>query len=587
MPLTDALTLDGVYIDFMSLIPTMTHLFSRAKLNSRFEWYLTPDKFFDKYHDCVTLGARSSWSPMVIHNLGQLRSLTEYEIRNNHFWSNLVSRSIDQHLAQMKANGAFPHLPFIINPNLKISVNKAILDKYSVKYFHLTTEIRLFPQSVAVIHIRVYLKASLTVSTLVDLQREFKDQKIFNLSRSTAKKLGLETCRNYDLQCLFASIADCIRKTLYMNMDELETVDKSPPLMHRVVNPLGSFNLTDADTVALLSFSKNPKENEVKDFIKSKLEKKKDPSDVIAFYYGATLLYTPKNNQRETDCLRTNYTNVVELTLLQDFFLKAIINILDREETRFSFERRRHFGELGDSAIKAIIPSFGYSRQCLRGGHGRLYKLISEKTQHEHKEGNLLMAFEDIVYAQNLIDDMKEPQNTLETMIQKSYDNKFESGLLELNKIQVVQSEGASIISQIEASLLAISQEQRKSPLMQETSVFAKNRTAIGVEFNAYKTSYLPQYKTLVEKLVTEKEQITKNIDAKRQAGEKVPDADKVDKLMKSATDNVDDAKKIEPDLAKEDPKKPKSFLEKAKPYIGLIGGAAISVLKALGYLPA
>jgi hypothetical protein len=583
MTLTDAQPLDGVYIDYMSLTTTMTHLFSRAKLNRRFEWYLSPNNFFNTYHDCVTLSARTSWSPMVIHNLGQLRSLTNYEIRNNHFWSNLVNKDIDQYLLQMQANGAFPYLPFIINPNLKISVNKAILDKYHIEYFHLTTEIHLFPQSVAVIHIRVYLKAPLTISTLVDVQREFSNQRIFYLSQSTAKKMSLETSRSYDLQYIFSSIARCIRKTLYI--DEPETIDKSTPqVMHRVVNPLGSFNLTDAGTVAVLSLSKNPKENEVKDIIESKLNKKKDPSDVIAFSHGATLLYTPKNNQREIDCLRNNYTHAVELVLLQSFFLSAIIDRLDREATRYLLERTRDLGELGDSAIKAIIPSFKPTRQCLLGGHRRLLKLISKKTGIELKEGMLFMSYQDIVIAQSVIDDMKEPQTTLEAMIQKSYDNKFEGGILDFAKITTVQTLGAGIINQIELCIQGIQQEKLKS--FPSVANLAQWRDGMGIQFNVYKTNYLPQYKTLVEKLVAEKDKIEKNVDAKRQAGEKVPDADKVKELLKSATDKTAEAKKIETDLTKEEPNKPKSFLEKAKPYIGLIGGAAMSVLKALGYMP-
>ena len=184
-----------------------------------------------------------------------------------------------------------------------------------------------------------------------------------------------------------------------------------------------------------------------------------------------------------------------------------------------------------------------------------------------------------------IIKQMEAPQNTLLTMMNNADANgDFEGGILTKGIISPVYSLGASIKNQIEAAILQINQEELK--MYPSHTVMQSLTAGILDQMDLYKTQYLSKYKKLVENLLTNKDQIEKNVDQKRQSGEKVPDENSIQELLKNASVLLDDSKKAEPDLKNTDPQKPKSFFEKAKPFLGAAVGAATAVLKALGYIP-
>jgi hypothetical protein len=578
---------EGVYMAFMGFVPTMTHLFDYEKLNPQFNWFLKPDNFCDKYLKC--LPSSKDFYPktprMFIHNLGQLRSLTDYELRNNHFWFNMIdqNQNLFTHLKQMKVDKLFPYLPFIIKPNIKISIDKAVIKKFpNCEYNNVSIEIRLFPQSVTGIHLNAYFKGPFTTDDLVYLGRKFKYQRILILNEVGSKKLELKPSWKYSIHELFNAIKKTIWKTLYR--DKIGTVDESAELVScRMINPLAKFELTNRDMTSLTTLSKNPKHNEIIEALENKLEKTKDPTDVITYHDYTLLIYAPKNTPRELQCLRNNCINVTELTYVQDFFLSRVVDQFDKHNVWSSYEKKNYLLNLDYSAISAIVPSFSKHRENLHGIHRRLYMLISSKTKHQSLEKKILMSYKYSGLAKEIESQLKEPQKYLETIIVNSTDKAMED-LFDIGAVRSLQRKGDNIISAIKTNYVFAEQEEGKSNC--NYTVLQNALMAIDFNINEYKMDYLPRYKNLVKELVGKKEEVKQKTEEKRKEGKKVPEKNTVEKLLDIAKEKLNEANKVEADVQKEDAgKKPKSFFEKAKPYLGAIASGAGAILKALGYI--
>jgi len=571
MAISSSLNLDGVYMDFLGFIPTMTHLFSEKKLNRRFAFLLDPSDYCSEY--------ASGREVLIIHNVGQLRSLTDYEMREHHFWNNLFNKDAFLHFEAMEESRIFPYAPYIIKPNFNISLNLGMIHtRKKIEYSHLATEIRLFPQGATVVHIKVYFKTPLNVEDIVNLQFSLTKQRSFNLTKPTATKLGLKIRRGYSMLQLFSAIGKCISKSLYLG--DAETIDKATQIVtHRIINPLGELDLTDFDVAAIMSLSKKPKTGQVTDSRENRVETVLETGTILAFGNGATLLYAPKIESKAVTCFRNNYSNVVEFALLQDFFLSAINGALNGNV----LESRDLYSS---ECALAVNLSFLHYLQYLFGGHGRLFSLVSQRTGCDSK-GRKLKEMSDIYGPASLIiKQMEEPQSILLTMMNNVDDEEnFEGGILEKANISAVYSLGVGIKTGIESAVLQMRQQQLK--MYPNHAVMQDLQAGILTQMDIYKTTYLVKYKKLVENLLENKEQIKKNADQKRQEGKAVPDEKSVQKLLKDATDMLNESKTAESGLKQTDPQTPKSFFDKAKPYLGAVVGAATAVLKALGYLPA
>ena len=571
MSISGSLELDGVYMDFLGFVPTMTHLFSQKKLNRRFNFLLDPGDYCYRYE----YGSEA----LILHNIGQLRRLTDYEMREHHFWNNLYNKDATIHLEQMKVANLYPYAPYIVKPNFNISLNLEMINaREKIKYSDLTTEIRLFPQGTTVAHIKAYFKISLNIEEIVNLQNALTKRPIFNLTKSTATKLGMETGKGYSMQQLFYAISKCIWKTLYLG--DAETIDKTTQVVtHRIINPLGEIELTDVDVAAIMSLSKKPENGKVKDSKDYRVKPVLVPGTIMAFGNGATLLYAPKTESKAVTCFRNNYSNVVEFSLLQDFILSAFSSALDMN----TLDKRDLFSS--ESAL-AVLLSFSHYSKNIFGGHKRLFKLVTQRTCYESKRRKLEEMSEIYAPASLIIKQMEEPQNILLTMMNNTdAGGNFEGGILTKGNIASVYDMGVSIKNEIEAAMVQIEQQELK--MYPNHAVLQSLQAGILTQMDMYKTKYLVKYKNLVENLLANKEQIKKNVDQKRQAGETVPDENNVQELLKNASNMLSESKNAEPDLTKTDPQKPKSFFEKAKPYLGAVVGAATAILKALGYLPA
>lgn len=579
MSISSGLKLDGVYMDFMGFIPTMTHMFNRKKLNRRFTFLLDPSDYCSTYERAPS--KNYYWWSLFIHNIGLLRRLTFFEAQRHHFWWNLFDKqSSYRHFEQMRHARLYPYAPYIIKPSFGISLNLGMINtRERIKYSHVATEVRLFPQGTTVAHIKVYIKASLGVEETVDLQNALMKDRIFNLTNSTALRLGLKLGTGHDMQHIFSAIGKSILKTIYIG--DLETIDKTTPIMrHRIISPIADFDLTDPDVAAIIVLSKKPRFGEIEDCKKNRVKPVLEPGTIMAFGYGATLLYAPKTDPKVLNCFRNNYSNVVELSLLQDFFLNAIISALNQNTLNSE--------ELFSSEITlAACQSFShYSQHKFGGGHRRLFKLIMRKTHFESKRRKIEKMSEIYAPASLIIKQMEEPQSTLLAMINNTDAQGNFVGTIDAQMvIKPIWNLGDNIKNNIRSAMVQIEQEELK--MYPNIANLQSLKAGILGQMSIYETKYLFQYKNLVEKLLANKEQIKKTADEKRQSNEKVPDENGVQELLKKADEMLNETKRAEPGLKETDSQKPKSFFEKAKPYIGAAVGAASAILKALGYLPA
>lgn len=328
---------DGVYIDFMGYIPLLTHFFAPERLNNRFSFLLEPNTYCKAYASDVTQfndgseNVEPKQKALLIHNLGLLKRLSDHNVNQQHFWHNLCNQEDCQtHLIQMSDSNVYVYLPFTLKPTLNITLDPARLrTSKPIKYCDISTEVRVFPQGAAVVHVRLYIKSPLLVEDLVNLQNALLKEPIFNMSQAKATELGLKSGQGISLQQLFFSIGQCIWKTLYLGKPD--TIDKTTLITkHRILNPMGDAILTDADITALMGPSKNPRVGEIEDMKQGKVEKVLEPGTVLAFYHGATLLYASKT-ESNVSCFRNNYSNVVEFGLMHGFFLTAIEDAMDKD----------------------------------------------------------------------------------------------------------------------------------------------------------------------------------------------------------------------------------------------------------------
>jgi len=506
-------------MDFMGFFPTMTHLFDYKKLNPQFDWFLKTDIFSDKYSKY--LPSRKNFHPkqsqLFINNLGQLRSLTDHELRNNHFWFNMINKNLSTHLYNMKVEKLFPYLPFIIKPKFKIFIDNKIMDKLpNCEYYHISLEIRLFPQSVSVIHIKAYFKGPFTIDDLVFLEKKFKSQRFLILNQLGIKKLNLNPRLKYSIQELFAAIEKTIWKTLYF--DEVGIVDESAEIAScTVINPLAKFKLTKQGMTSLIMRSNNLLDNDIKEVTKNKLKKTRDPTDVIAYNDYTLLIYAPKISGKRLSCLRNNCINVLELAYVQDFFLSRVVDQFDKYNIWSSSEKKEYLMNLDYSAICAIVPSLSKHRENLHGIHRKLYNAIARKTKHKKLEEKILMSYKYTGLSKEITSQLKEPQKYLETIVTNSYDDKFEGDLFDAGKALNLQRLGDQIISGIKGAYNLALEEEGKINCDQNKlqDLFLD----IDKTINEYRINYIPKYKNLVKDLVGETEKIKQKTEEKRKEG--------------------------------------------------------------------
>lgn len=577
---------DAVYIDFLGFIPIMTHFFNQKRLNDRFDYFLNPSEFCKKYATAFLNKyprEKVGMGRMFIHHASQLRTLDEKETRE-HFWAYSFSKDIESYLRRMEAAGLYPYIPYIVQPNFGIYINRQVTNQIKgLEHLclRLSTEIRMFPQGVAVAHIKVYIKTPLSVKELAKLQKAFLNADIFNLSLSgSKKKLDLEANKSYSMQKVFEAIGGCIWKTLYIN--DVDDIDKTTAINcdNRVVflSGISGVELSDVDVATIMSLSEEPKKKEI-DAGKEQRIQGLDPCDVLAFGGRVALFWTPKSDLKKSRFFRMNYSNVIEFSLLQHFWLSVINKRLMDERRVFLSGRPTNLRGLDVLGVEGINSSFIECEEHLRGGHRELYKLVANITECKSKKEQFEMAFDEVWLASQLVDQINEMQKTVQTIVNSAAIDTF-ANLHSALSTEVFNS-GVAIKSGIMSAVTTLVAAQA-TPFPNVGAIY-NLRVALQTNIASF-PNYLNSYQTLVASLLQDKTLIENTADQKRQVGSQVPEKNKVNDLLQSATTMLKDANDMKKDLDPSQP--PKTFWEKAKPYVGLLAGATTAVLKAVGLLP-
>jgi hypothetical protein len=580
----------SAFIDFLGFIPTMTHFFNHEKLNERFTCLLKPNDFCEKYERDLNIEDPYGKAQMFFHYMGQPRTLTKRETVKS-FWANLFGNDIIAHLRRVKSKDIFPYMPYVIEPNFGISVNPAVFGR-GIESWGLSTEIRLFPQGMAIAHIKISMEfwKRIFVTEFNKLQNSLQKEKVFDLSLPGAKKLGLEVDKSHTMQELFEAISKRLQKTLYCNIENTHVIDKTPIQRHRIVivdvrdfreySPF-AVKPSDEDVAAIMLLTENPRYKEIRDIREQRVEGL-EKGDILAFYRDVTFFCSPETGLMITSEFRENYSNVIEFSLFQNFWLSMVNRHFRSERTKSTLGLLSDLGELDAYAIMAIYLTFLEHNKSLRGGHKMLYKLITTITNCESKGKELELSFEDIIPASQLTRQLEGMQKTLRIIRTSARKDRFQS--LNYDLIDSILVKGNEIKSEISNAIKGLKDERDKgSPNINNIQTL---RMMISKQIRVYRDTYLLQYQELVELLLRDKEQIEEIVDRKRLEGKQVPEKEKVDELLDSGVAEIDNAKISNEELALSDSTKTESFWKQAKPVVEFLGKAVNFVGKALGWWP-
>jgi hypothetical protein len=492
----------------------------------------------------------------------------------------------------MKVNGFYPYIFYSVKPDLSIFTDSSLIGKIaSINYMRASTEIRLFPHGVATIHLRVYIKTPLAVQETVALERAFLNQEIFHLNEKGAEKLGLQKEKNYTLQTLFEAIANRLWKALYIG--EREPIDNRSLDYHTIIFMKASegTELSDDEIAQIMTHSnKEPKFKEIEDYKKQRLQTDEllEIKDVIAFGHGATLLFMSKGDPATSGCFRTNYSNVVEFSLIQNFLLTTFVDHI-RNEWQRTDSQLPYLGKLNGGTMDAIRLGLAQYPKCLKGGHGKLYKLINKIRKYDLLEENFnKMSFDEYWAGREVIGQLASAQQTLKSISEHiSSDNTLAKMLLPatLGAVDALYGKGKTIEDGLNDTLQELNRV-RNDPIGTDEEKILRLKRVISNYRRDYEDNYFSYFQKVVEELLQNKEKITNVADQMREEGKKVPEKEKVGELMQTATVEMNKAKDAKAKLGVGETDSPKAFIDKALPYIEGIAKAAGAVLKAIGWLP-
>ena len=171
--------IETIYVDYMRLVPIMTHFIDRKTLNNRFNFLVEPRLFGSEY-----LGPPRKF----IHHLGALRPLSPTKWKYP-FWRNLFGgTSLDKYI-KCYLGEYFGYLPYFIKVGWKIDIvpnsrlNKEITLILSRAKIALTA--RLFPMGATAIHLMVFFNSEKAeIEHFVEIQEMILRESLFRVTDS-------------------------------------------------------------------------------------------------------------------------------------------------------------------------------------------------------------------------------------------------------------------------------------------------------------------------------------------------------------------------------------------------------------------
>jgi hypothetical protein len=131
-------------------------------------------------------------------------------------------------------------------------------------------------------------------------------------------------------------------------------------------------------------------------------------------------------------------------------------------------------------------------------------------------------------------------------------------------------------------TLRKIKKREKTFPLPTDVMTARSCENDILEKIRTYQQEFLPNYQKAVEKLLDKKDDIKSKVAEKRQAGEKVPDDTETKNALDEAGKQLQQAIKEKPEVQKTF-SSIRSFIEKAKPYVGPLISAAKIALALIG----
>lgn len=547
---------------------------------------MTPKSFCGRYQSDVL---RVKKNPMLIHHLGILQPLNKHDVKE-HFWINMFggkNSSLITHLSRMNYDGFFPYVFYSVKPKLVIHIKSEVIEKIlGNNYQALKVEARLFPFGIAVIHLKFYTKAALTVKDTILLERMLRNNQIFGLTANSAKKLGLQADKNYNLQTLFEKIAERLRETIYLG--QRQPVDNYPPDFHviRFGKSVQDVSLDDKTVAQLMVLKDEPAYREIVRYKEQRLKPEDllEINDALAFGNGSTLLYMSKGDPAHKACFRRNYSNVVEFALVRHYVLQTFYRYIVNEWDR-TISQVPHLGKLDGYTIDAIDTGLKQYNGCLKGGHGKFYKLIHETRDYKDLEVRFKkMSFDEFWAGREIFKQLEVTQKTLKTIGDNLENDKTSAGILlstTQDAVNALYVKGKSIEDGLNNTLQTLN-DVRNDPVGANQQTILQLKNVISNYRREYEDHYYSRFIKVTEELANP-DKVEKVANQKRQEGANVPSKEKVDELIKTAKTELEQTKQEKAKVAETDKG---SFIVKALPYIEGIAKVATTIFKAIGWLP-
>jgi len=483
-----------VFLDFMQLIPTLTHFLDPKKLRGHFGFLLDPRLFHSEYLTQVT---EEHPRRHFVHRLGSLRPLAPPKWRYP-FWRNLFgSTSLRTYISSyLEGEGYFGYLPYIIRPSWRIGIEPSSKTGQPVDQILSRAKValtaRLFPMGAASIHLMAFFASEQAeVDEFVEIQKMLLRHRSFRVTRrrSTGSQL-------LSLEEIFENVQNLAYDSLYTERPRGEP-ETRPGLIHRIIysHLLQADGMTSTDvqlaTASLIGLKTLEKHEEAKSLLRRRATfRPKDPDDLLIFHPMATLLYAPKcKPHKDGYCLWNNYINVVELATLQNFILRKANDLLPKSE----------FHEFADHV--SSLEGLAHSHQSLRGGHKGLYREIDQELELSKTAEMFSLLLKSRLMYQSYEEIINQIQRIEETL--RKMQNVADSIQLSIKQL-LVEADGIRTPLAVNVETLkGIEERQRKrTQLPQDTAEKRSVEMVIQGTIYKYGTEFLPHCEQIIDKFL-------------------------------------------------------------------------------------
>ncbi|PVX25099.1 MAG: hypothetical protein CW716_08685 [Candidatus Bathyarchaeum sp.] len=496
--------IDFFYIDFMRVMPTLTHFIDKTTLKDHFTFLTQPTLFGSQY----LLEVENPSARYFIHNLGALKTLPTWKWHYS-FWRNIFVGPNLPNYIQSYLGEHFGYFPFLISSTATLSIKPdPKIESSTAKIMNnakVALTLRFYPFGATVIHIMVFFQnEGADVKQFIEIQKALLNERFYNIQTSTSETLTL------GLSEIFDDTQKKVYTALY-NRPPNGAFEAKPGEIHRIIyfNSVDSEQITDDDakltSAALIGLYpvKNIKESH--DLLANQVRNSKLKKDLIIFHPSATLLFAPNLNPRkEGFCLWNNSINVVEMATLQKFIIGKTNDLLNKALTAYP-----DFREFADNAT--LLQVIGRSFHSLRGSHRYLYNEIDKKLNLSlptEQYFHMLESHRNFQVYEALKEQIQKTETLLTEIKEVASNFHFSQiGILMIDYLLDDTSDSINSLSYFTRKLREICARERQGSKLPNDSMDERNcKIAILTEITKYKKDLL-NLEHLIEKIADHVEQ--------------------------------------------------------------------------------